>query len=50
MLARCGGLGALPLPGGERVGVRGFELIERTYPLTPPLSPWEREPTEFVAK
>jgi hypothetical protein len=33
----------------ERVGVRGFEPIERAYPLTPPLSPWEREPSEFAA-
>ena len=23
--------------------VRGFEVIERPYPLTPTLSPWERE-------
>ena len=31
-------LGALPLPRGERVGVRGFGSIDRPQPLTPPLS------------
>jgi hypothetical protein len=38
-------LGLFPLPGGER----GFDPIERAYPLTPSLSPWEREPSEFIA-
>src|SRR5262245_65652561 len=42
--------GALPLPGGERAGVRGFEPIERPYPLPPPLSPWEREPSQCAAR
>jgi hypothetical protein len=42
-------LGVFPLPSGERVRVRGVEPIDRPYPLTPPLSPWEREPTEFAA-
>jgi hypothetical protein len=39
-------------PFGERVGVRGLQLlfvIERSKPLTPLLSLWEREPTAFVA-
>jgi hypothetical protein len=31
-----------------RVGVRGFGSIERPKPLTPPLSLWEREQTEFA--
>jgi hypothetical protein len=35
----------LPLPVGERVGVRGAVPIARPEPLTPPLSQWEREPT-----
>jgi hypothetical protein len=39
---------APPLPVGERVGVRGFGSIERPQPLTPPLSLWEREQTEFA--
>jgi hypothetical protein len=43
-------LGVFPLPAGERARVRGFEPIDRAYPLTPPLSPWEREPTEFAAR
>jgi hypothetical protein len=38
-----------PLPVGERDRVRGLEPIERYYPLTPPLSPWEREPAVLVA-
>ena len=42
-------LGGLPLPIGERVGVRGFGSIERTEPLTPPLSLWEREQTESAS-
>ena len=33
-------LGGLPLPIGERVGVRRFGAIERPEPLTPPLSLW----------
>src|SRR5712692_5800025 len=32
------GLGGLPLPCGERVGVRGYSSIDRPNPLTPPLS------------
>jgi hypothetical protein len=31
-------LGVLPLPAGERVGVRGFGFIESLKPLTPSLS------------
>jgi hypothetical protein len=46
---QCGERGVFPLPGEERVRVRGFEPIERAYPLTPPLSPWEREPTGSAA-
>src|SRR5262245_11575448 len=50
-LARCGrrGFGLLPLPLGERAGVRaGVRGLptERLNPLTPPLSLWEREQTE----
>jgi hypothetical protein len=40
-------------PFGERAGVRGIPLvdnIERPKPLTPPLSLWEREQTELVAR
>src|SRR5262245_50712427 len=44
----CPALGALPLPEGGRVGVRGLGSIEGPYPLTPALSPWEREPTALV--
>jgi len=39
-------------PLGERVGVRGLlasQYSERSKPLTPPLSLWEREQTEFAA-
>jgi hypothetical protein len=43
-------LGGLPLPIGERVGVRGFGSIERPEPLTPPLSLWEREQTECASR
>jgi NitT/TauT family transport system substrate-binding protein len=45
----CRELGELPLPIGERVGVRGDSPLDRPEPLTPPLSLWEREPTESVA-
>src|SRR5262249_27698774 len=41
--------GLLPLPAG-RVGVKGFGSIERSQPVTPPLSLWEREPTAFGAR
>src|SRR6185503_14385557 len=37
----------LPLPGGERVGVRGFEPLERPYPLTPPLSQSKSDVSDF---
>ena len=47
---RPGKLGLLPLPCGERVGVRGFVSLDRPKPLTPPLSLWEREQTEIVAR
>ena len=43
-------LGAPPLPVGERVGVRGVGSLDRPKPLTPPLSLWEREPTESAAR
>ncbi len=43
-------LGGLPLPIGERVGVRWFGSIERPEPLTPPLSLWEREQTECASR
>jgi hypothetical protein len=40
--------GREPAPGsngGRRAAPgEGFRCIERVYPLTPPLSPWEREP------
>jgi hypothetical protein len=38
----CGELGALLLPIGERVGVRGVR-IRWFVTLTPTLSQWERE-------
>jgi hypothetical protein len=42
-------MGALPLPEGERVGVRGFRPIERAEPPHPrPLPQREREPTVLV--
>src|SRR6187397_655048 len=42
-------------PFGERVGVRGVTAYRATLtphpsPLTPPLSLWERERTEFADK
>jgi hypothetical protein len=43
------GTAGLPLPNGERVGVRGFRPIESHEPLTPPLSLREREPAAVVA-
>jgi hypothetical protein len=43
-------LGGLPLPGGERVGVRGIASLHRPKPLTPPLSLREREQTELVSR
>jgi hypothetical protein len=45
-----GKLSGLPLPIGERVGVRGFGSIERPEPLTPPLSLWERVETESASR
>ena len=45
----CHVLRALPLPSGERVGVRGFGSIDTPEPLTPPLSLREREQTNFAA-
>jgi hypothetical protein len=43
-------LGAFPLPGGERVRVRGFEPIEGFRPPHPiPLPNGEREPTADAA-
>src|SRR5438067_1578116 len=39
-------LGEPPLPGGERVGVRGLRTNEKPKPLTPPHSRWEREHAE----
>jgi HlyD family secretion protein len=44
------GLSALPLPEGERVGVRGLQILDRPEPLTPPLSLWEREQAQPAAK
>jgi hypothetical protein len=50
-LRRCNGLGVFPLPGGERVRVRGFEPIEGIRPPHPtPLPNGEREQTEFSAR
>jgi hypothetical protein len=43
-------LSGLPLPIGDRVGVREFGSIERPEPLTPPLSLWEREQTESASR
>jgi len=44
-------LGGLPLPGGERVGVRGVEPIEGPRPPHPiPLPNGEREPTTDAAR
>jgi len=41
----------LPLPGGERVGVRAFEPIEGPTPRHPtPLPNGEREPTTDAAR
>jgi hypothetical protein len=40
--------GVLPLPLGERVGVRGFETYRETLTLIPPPSQRERERTEFA--
>jgi hypothetical protein len=45
----CRELRRLPLPNGERVGVRGVGSLDRPEPLTPPLSQWEREQTEFAS-
>src|SRR5262245_32008786 len=44
------GTAGLPLPIGERVGVRGFGPIDSLGPLTPPLSLREREPAAIVAQ
>jgi hypothetical protein len=47
----CSELGGPPLPGGERVGVRGFEPIERFVPPHPtPLPNGEREQTAVAAR
>ena len=40
-------LGGLPLPIGERVGVRGFGSIERPEPLTPPVSQPKSDLSDF---
>jgi hypothetical protein len=39
----------LPLPVGERVGVRGSRNNEKPTSLTPSLSHWEREQAEQAA-
>jgi hypothetical protein len=43
------GTAGLPLPIGEREGVRGIGSLDILQPLTPPLSLREREPAEIVA-
>ena len=49
-LRTSGELGVFPLPGGERVRVRGFEPIEGPRPPHPtPLPNGEREQTECAA-
>src|SRR5262249_38464662 len=46
----CRELGELPLPAGERVGVRGLRRNERAKPLTPPLSQRHREQAELASR
>jgi NitT/TauT family transport system substrate-binding protein len=46
----CDELGGLPLPSGERAGVRGFGTTDKPEPLTPPLSLREREQTECAVR
>jgi NitT/TauT family transport system substrate-binding protein len=46
----CHELGRLPLPCGERVGVRGLGSTHTPEPLTPPLSLRAREQTECAAR
>ena len=46
----CDELGGLPLPGGERAGVRGLGSTDKPEPLTPPLSLREREQTKYAVR
>ena len=47
---RCDEFGGLPLPSGERAGVRGLGSTDKPEPLTPPLSLREREQTECAVR
>src|SRR4029077_20519468 len=46
----CDELGGLPLPSGERSGMRGLGSTDKPEPLTPPLSLREREQTERAVR
>jgi NitT/TauT family transport system substrate-binding protein len=46
----CDEHGGLPLPSGEREGVRGLGSTDTPEPLTPPLSLREREQTEGAVR